>query len=220
LDSIKNVKIYSVSSGHSNDPRGGYAAILQYKGHEKEISGGYRATTQHRLDLFACIIGLKTLKYPCKVEVYSNWPYLIINMNNKRIHKVAAKEWQTSKGKLANTDLWKELLAQDEIHALHFSIYPSEFSVIRQRCRVLAQNALQKALPGDAIFEQSCYNNRLKLLAEETKNANKLYDVDDDYEQSSDIFDNYQDDEDRQERFEHWGDQVSSRSSGWSEGWS
>jgi len=182
LDSIKNVTIYSVFSGNSNDPRGGYAAILQYKGHEKEISGGYRSTTQHRLDLFACIIGLKALKYPCKVEIYSDWSYLITNMNNKRIHKVAAKDWKTSKGRLANYDLWKELLAQDEIHTIHFNLYPSEFNVIRQRCRALAQNMLQETLPGDTIFEQSYYNNRLKLLAEEAKNANNLHEADDNYE--------------------------------------
>ena len=43
--------------------------------HEKELSGGAHDTTNNRMELTAVIEGLKALKEPCMVTVYSDSKY-------------------------------------------------------------------------------------------------------------------------------------------------
>ena len=84
-DKGKKVKIYTDGACSGNPGRGGWAAILLYGEHEKEISGYDPDTTNNRMELTAAIEGLKALKYPCSVELYSDSPYLVDAFNNSWI---------------------------------------------------------------------------------------------------------------------------------------
>ena len=74
------VTLYSDGSSRGNPGPGGYGTILRYKApsgavHEKEFSEGFSCTTNNRMELLGCIVGLEALRRPCTVTVYSDSQY-------------------------------------------------------------------------------------------------------------------------------------------------
>ena len=53
--------IYTDGSSRGNPGKGGYGAILMWKGVEKELSGGFRLTTNNRMELMSVIAALESL---------------------------------------------------------------------------------------------------------------------------------------------------------------
>ena len=51
--------------------------MLCYGPHRLELSGGYRLTTNNRMELMAAVEGLRALKEPCEVTLYSDSKYLV-----------------------------------------------------------------------------------------------------------------------------------------------
>ena len=74
---MKTVTLYTDGACSGNPGPGGWGAILEFMGHEKELSGGEENTTNNRMELTAVIEGLKALKEPCIVELYSDSKYVI-----------------------------------------------------------------------------------------------------------------------------------------------
>ena len=72
---MKQINIYTDGACSGNPGPGGWGAILEYKGLKKELSGGEKSTTNNRMELTAVIEGLKALKEPCMVTVYSDYKY-------------------------------------------------------------------------------------------------------------------------------------------------
>ena len=118
---MKTVTLYTDGACSGNPGPGGWGAILEYKGVEKEFSGGEAQTTNNRMELTAVIEGLKKLKEPCVVELYSDSKYVIDGLE-----KGWAKSWQSRGWKKAdkkpalNPDLWEQLLALTDIHTMHY----------------------------------------------------------------------------------------------------
>ena len=80
------VTLYSDGSSRGNPGPGGYGTILRYTApsgavHEKEFSAGFSCTTNNRMELLGCIVGLEALKRPCTVTVYSDSQYLVNAFN-------------------------------------------------------------------------------------------------------------------------------------------
>lgn len=103
--------------------KGGYGAVLTYKGHIKEIFGGEVNTTNNRMELKGCIEALKTLKRKeLPVEVYTDSAYLCNCMNQKWYIKWRQNGWRNSSKKpVENKDLWEELLnLVEEINNIKF----------------------------------------------------------------------------------------------------
>ena len=69
---MKTVTLYTDGACSGNPGPGGWGAILEYMGHKRELSGGELGTTNNRMELTAVIEGLKALKEPCIVELYSD----------------------------------------------------------------------------------------------------------------------------------------------------
>ncbi len=65
ISELKNVTIYTASA--CLDGQGGIAAILEYKTNKKEISRAYEGTNNSKMEIIAAIVGLRLLKYPCRV---------------------------------------------------------------------------------------------------------------------------------------------------------
>ncbi len=74
---LKEVIIYTDGGCIANPGPGGYGVVLLYGKHRREISGGYRLTTNNRMELMAAIEGLKLLKEPCRVKLYSDSRYVV-----------------------------------------------------------------------------------------------------------------------------------------------
>ena len=78
---MKEVTIYTDGSSKGNPGPGGYGAVLISSDHRKELSAGFRLTTNNRMELLGVIEGLKALKSPCKVDVYSDSKYVVDAFN-------------------------------------------------------------------------------------------------------------------------------------------
>lgn len=118
---MKQVVLYTDGGCINNPGPGGYGVVLLYNSHRRELSGGFRKTTNNRMELYAAIAGLQTLKEPCNVTLYSDSQYLV-----NAIEKGWARRWRSNgwmrnrKEKAVNPDLWEELLELCKRHTVHF----------------------------------------------------------------------------------------------------
>ena len=118
---MKTVTLYTDGACSGNPGPGGWGAILEFMGHEKEMSGGEESTTNNRMELTAVIMGLRALKEPCVVELYSDSKYVIDGLQKGWAESWRKKGWVKSDKKPAlNPDLWGELLDLTEKHTLHY----------------------------------------------------------------------------------------------------
>ena len=118
---MKTVTLYTDGACSGNPGPGGWGAILEFMGHEKEMSGGEASTTNNRMELTAVIMGLRALKEPCVVELYSDSKYVIDGLQKGWAESWRRRGWVKSDKKPAlNPDLWGELLDLTEKHTLHY----------------------------------------------------------------------------------------------------
>ena len=95
---MEKIIIYTDGACSGNPGPGGWAAILIYNGKEKEISGGNKNTTNNIMEITAVIEGLKALKYPCEVELYSDSAYVVNTFTQGWIFNWMQKGWKTASG--------------------------------------------------------------------------------------------------------------------------
>ena len=118
---MKEVNVYTDGACSGNPGKGGYCAILIYGDIEKIVSGFEDNTTNNRMELLAAIMGLKTLKEPCKVNLYSDSQYLINAFNEGWLNSWQQNNWKNSnKKEVKNVDLWKEIIDLTNIHDVTF----------------------------------------------------------------------------------------------------
>jgi len=108
---MKRVTIYSDGSSLGNPGPGGWGTILRFGKYEKELSGGEPMTTNNRMELTAVIEGLKALKEPCDVTVYSDSSY-VVNAINEWLRNWVVKDFK----KVKNPDLWREYIKAAKPH--------------------------------------------------------------------------------------------------------
>jgi len=114
---MKEVQLYTDGSCSGNPGPGGWGAILRYRGTEKELSGGERETTNNRMELTAAISGLRMLKEPCRVTLFTDSQYLSRAITEGWLGKWKQKGWKKADGgAVLNEDLWQEL---DELLGAH-----------------------------------------------------------------------------------------------------
>ncbi len=112
-----NVEIYTDGACSGNPGPGGWAAILVAKGTEKELSGFCEVATNNRMELTAAIEGLKALKIPCNVTLFSDSSYLVNAFILNWISNWKMNGWKNaSKAPVSNMDLWVIL---DELSNTH-----------------------------------------------------------------------------------------------------
>src|SRR5262249_56744239 len=78
----KHVRLFADGSCHGNPGPGGWAAILEFDGHERELVGATPATTNNQMELTAVLEGLRALREPCRVEVFTDSRYVVDGMNS------------------------------------------------------------------------------------------------------------------------------------------
>lgn len=140
------VEIYTDGACSGNPGIGGWAAVLLFKGKEKEISGAESLTTNNRMELTAAIEGLKALKYPCQVHLFSDSAYLVNAFNNGWLTKWQHNGWRNSrKDPVENRDLWETLLDLSQIHDITwFKVKGHADNQYNNRCDELAVAAVDR----------------------------------------------------------------------------
>lgn len=122
----------------------GWGTILMYKENIKEISGFNKNTTNNIMEMTAVIEGLKLLKFPCKVKLYSDSAYVINAFNQGWIYNWLKKNWKTANGEqVKNKELWQELYNLTKIHNVTFiKVKGHSTNEYNNRCDFLARNAI------------------------------------------------------------------------------
>lgn len=118
---MKKVNLYTDGACRGNPGRGGWGAILVYGKYEKELSGGEPVTTNNRMELTAAIRGLRALREPCEVDLYSDSKYLVDAFEKKWVDEWQRKNYRRdTTGEVKNIDLWEELLSLTKVHTVRF----------------------------------------------------------------------------------------------------
>ena len=144
---MKHVDLYTDGACSGNPGPGGYGIILVYNGKEKELSEGFAETTNNRMEILAVINGLKALKEPCEVTVYSDSKYVVDAVNKNWLYAWEENNWRRSnKEPVLNPELWMELLVLMEEHEVSFVwVKGHNEHPQNERCDRLAVAAAQKA---------------------------------------------------------------------------
>ena len=142
----KQVTLYTDGACSGNPGIGGYAGILIYGDIQKEYNGAEASTTNNRMEVLAVIVGLKRLKYPCKVEVYSDSAYTVNAFSEKWIYGWKKSGWKKADGKpVLNEDLWRELYDLTVVHEVTFhKVAGHADNALNSRCDELARAAISE----------------------------------------------------------------------------
>ncbi len=139
------VVIYTDGACSGNPGYGGWGAVLLAKGYEKNIFGGVKDTTNNRMELMAAVEALKALKYPCKVDLYTDSVYLR-NGITLWLSNWKKNGWKTSSGKsVKNQDLWSELEKVSHKHHVHWHwVKGHAGNEYNEKADLLAQQGVQQ----------------------------------------------------------------------------
>lgn len=143
---MEKVIIYTDGACSGNPGPGGWGTILIYRENKKEISGGQNNTTNNIMELTAVIEGLKLLKFPCEVDLYSDSAYVINAFKQGWIYNWIKNDWKTSgKEPVKNKEIWQKLYELTKIHKVNFiKVKGHSDNKFNNRCDELARNAIQK----------------------------------------------------------------------------
>lgn len=140
------VELYTDGACSGNPGPGGWGSILVHGNHEKEFSGGAEDTTNQRMELLAVIEGLRALKKPCQVSIFSDSAYFINAIEKKWYVGWRRNGWKNSKGEpVKNRDLWEALLTELERHQVNLmKVKGHSGHHFNERCDALAKAAIPK----------------------------------------------------------------------------
>lgn len=146
------ITIYTDGACTGNPGPGGYGVVLISNGQRRELAGGFARTTNNRMEIYAVIAGLESLKRPSAVTLYSDSKYLVDAINKGWVQRWQANRWMRNKReKAVNVDLWKQLLPLLAKHEVTFRWVKGHANdPANERCDYLARTAAgQKNLPPD-----------------------------------------------------------------------
>lgn len=166
---MKEITIYTDGACSGNPGPGGYGCVLRYNKNRKELSGGFRKTTNNRMEITAAIKALESLKYPCRIKLYSDSKYLVNAITKSWAKRWKAQNWmRTRTEKAKNPDLWEKLLALCEVHEVEFIWVKGHASnEENNRCDELAVKVYSESgLPPDRGYETALETeeNQLELF--------------------------------------------------------
>ena len=90
--------------------------------------------------------GLKLLKFPCKVNLYSDSAYVVNAFLQGWIYNWVKKGWKTSgKEPVKNKEIWQELYDLTKIHKVNFiKVKGHSDNKYNNRCDELARKAIKE----------------------------------------------------------------------------
>lgn len=141
---MKKIILYTDGACSGNPGVGGWGCILEYNGIEKELCGAEANTTNNKMELLAVINGLKALKEPCVVDIYSDSAYVVNAFLQDWITNWQLNNWRTSgKKEVKNIELWQELLKLCDVHKVTWhKVKGHADNEKNNRCDFLATNQI------------------------------------------------------------------------------
>ncbi len=113
---LKRIELFTDGACAGNPGPGGWCAILRFNKAERELSGFQKLTTNNQMEMTAVIEGLRALKEPCHVTVYTDSQYLHKGFT-QWMNQWKRNGWKTaSKEPVKNRELWQAL---DELAGKH-----------------------------------------------------------------------------------------------------
>ena len=158
MNEKKRVTLYTDGACSGNPGLGGYAGILIYGEVRREYNGAEVETTNNRMEVLAVIEGLKRLKYPCIVDIYSDSAYTVNAFANGWIYAWKKNGWKKADHKaVLNVDLWEELYALTNMHEVTFHKVAGHADIeLKNSCDELARAAiveLRKTIPEEELIK-------------------------------------------------------------------
>jgi ribonuclease HI len=115
-----HVIVHTDGGAKGNPGPGGWAAILEWRGHRREIKGAEAHTTNNRMELMAAIMALEALKRPCVVELHTDSQYVQKGISTW-IVGWKRNGWRTAeKQPVKNAELWQRLDAAAARHQVRW----------------------------------------------------------------------------------------------------
>ncbi len=157
------VELWTDGACSGNPGPGGWAAILVARGRDGAIAkqvelwGADPATTNNRMELQAVISGLGALERPARLTVHIDSSYVMDAIVKQWHVGWVRRGWTTAaKQPVKNRDLWVQLLALVERHAITWHKVKGHAGVaLNERCDELAVTAtMLPNLPVDVGYEQ------------------------------------------------------------------
>lgn len=137
---MKTVKLFSDGSCLGNPGVGGWAYILEYNKHEKKDSGAKEEATNNQMELTAAIMGIKALKEPCKIELFTDSSY-VANAINSWLENWIKKDFK----KVQNVALWQEYIKASSPHEVKaFWVKGHNGHTQNEECDKMARDAANK----------------------------------------------------------------------------
>lgn len=158
IDETGKIVIYTDGGALHNPGPGGYGAVIANGADCKELSKGFRLTTNNRMELLACIEGLKAVKPPSAIILYSDSKYVVDGISKGWARKWQANGWMRTKNNPAiNPDLWDKLLKLCKFHQVTFCWVKGHAGIEgNERCDALATSAaIGSDLAVDTVYEKS-----------------------------------------------------------------
>jgi ribonuclease HI len=144
---VKRVALYADGSCHGNPGPGGWAAILECEGKSRELVGAEPATTNNRMEMRAVLEGLRALREPCRVQVWSDSRYVVDGMTSW-LAGWKERDWKTAgKQPVKNAELWRALDEAASRHEVTWHwVRGHDGHVQNERCDALANDAIRRML--------------------------------------------------------------------------
>jgi len=151
-----NIVIYTDGGCLNNPGPGGYGVVINNGKKTTELSGGYRLTTNNRMELMACIVGLGSLNKRSSVTLFSDSKYVVDGITKGWAKRWQANGWmRTKKEKAINPDLWEKLLVLCGKHDVQFKwVKGHAGNEGNERCDQLANiESAKSGLPADRVYQ-------------------------------------------------------------------
>lgn len=142
-----HIYIYTDGGCSGNPGPGGYGTVILDGDDYQEFSEGFQRTTNNRMELLACLVGLQMLKSNEKpVQIFSDSSYVVNSVTKGWVAGWHKRGWRKSDGEQAsNIDLWKIMLELCSEFRVTFTWVKGHAGhELNERCDRLAVAASQK----------------------------------------------------------------------------
>jgi len=113
----ERIVIHTDGACRGNPGKGGWGAVLRFRGREKTLHGGDPRTTNNRMELTAVIRALEALNRPgCAIDLYSDSRYVLEGIS-EWLPRWKKRGWKTAAKKPVQNQALRQRL--DELAAQH-----------------------------------------------------------------------------------------------------